>query len=40
MSKLNRGVEITYLGHSTFKIKSPKGKTILIDPWVQGNPAC
>ena len=40
MSKLNRGVEITYLGHGTFKIKSPKGKTILIDPWVQGNPAC
>lgn len=40
MNKLNRGVEIKYLGHSTFTIRSPKGKTILIDPWVQGNPAC
>jgi L-ascorbate metabolism protein UlaG (beta-lactamase superfamily) len=40
MKKLNRDVEITYLGHSTFKIRSSKGKIILIDPWVQGNPAC
>ena len=40
MAKLNKGVEITYLGHATFKIKSPKGKTLLIDPWVKGNPAC
>ncbi len=31
---------ITWLGHSTFKIVSPGGKTLLIDPWVDGNPAC
>ncbi|MGH7371300.1 MAG: MBL fold metallo-hydrolase, partial [Candidatus Methylomirabilales bacterium] len=31
---------ITWYGHSTFKIVSPKGKHILIDPWVTGNPAC
>ncbi|MFQ5787182.1 MAG: metal-dependent hydrolase [Thermodesulfobacteriota bacterium] len=40
MVNLNRDVEITYLGHATFKIQSPGGKTIIIDPWVQGNPAC
>jgi len=29
-----------WLGHSTFLFTSPKGKKILIEPWVQGNPAC
>ena len=37
---VNRGVLIKYLGHSTFLITTPAGKTLLIDPWVQGNPAC
>jgi len=37
---INRDTSFTYLGHSTFKIKSPGGKIILIDPWVQNNPAC
>jgi L-ascorbate metabolism protein UlaG (beta-lactamase superfamily) len=32
--------QIQWLGHSTFLITSPSGKRILIDPWVQGNPAC
>ncbi|MCS7278723.1 MAG: metal-dependent hydrolase [Thermodesulfobacteriaceae bacterium] len=27
-------MQITYYGHSCFKIVSPKGKKILIDPWV------
>ncbi len=30
----------TWLGHGTFLVTSPKGKTILLDPWVAGNPAC
>ncbi|MCA9562816.1 MAG: metal-dependent hydrolase [Myxococcales bacterium] len=34
------GIEVTWLGHSTFTVKTPEGKTILIDPWVQGNPSC
>lgn len=34
------GVQITWLGHATFKITTPQGKIILIDPWTQGNPAC
>ena len=35
-----RGVKLTWLGHATFKIQTPGGKTVLLDPWVQGNPAC
>jgi L-ascorbate metabolism protein UlaG (beta-lactamase superfamily) len=39
--KMNmQGVQITWLGHATFKITSPQGKVILIDPWTQKNPAC
>lgn len=30
----------TWLGHSTFRIDTPGGKVILIDPWVANNPAC
>ncbi len=37
--KLN-GIRITWLGHSTFRIETPGGKTVLIDPWVAGNPKC
>jgi L-ascorbate metabolism protein UlaG (beta-lactamase superfamily) len=33
-------IRITWLGHSTFRIHSAKGKTLLIDPWVRNNPAC
>jgi len=40
MGKLNKETEFTYMGHSTFKIKSPGGKTLIIDPWVMNNPAC
>lgn len=35
-----KGVKLTWLGHGTFRIETPKGTTILIDPWVMGNPAC
>ncbi|MFB3812761.1 MAG: metal-dependent hydrolase [Terriglobales bacterium] len=34
------GVQVTWLGHATFRIETPGGKTLLIDPWVMGNPAC
>jgi L-ascorbate metabolism protein UlaG (beta-lactamase superfamily) len=31
---------ITWLGHSTFVVRTPGGRRILLDPWLQGNPAC
>lgn len=34
------GIKITWLGHATFRIETPAGKTVLIDPWVMGNPKC
>jgi L-ascorbate metabolism protein UlaG (beta-lactamase superfamily) len=34
------GVKITWLGHATFRIETPEGETVLIDPWVAGNPKC
>ncbi|MGO9126626.1 MAG: metal-dependent hydrolase [Terriglobales bacterium] len=37
--KLN-GIKITWLGHATFRIETPQGKTVLIDPWVKENPKC
>ena len=37
---LNRDVGITWLGHSTFLVETPGGKTILLDPWLEDNPAC
>ncbi|MFP3940709.1 MAG: metal-dependent hydrolase [Thermoanaerobaculia bacterium] len=30
----------TYLGHATVLCELPGGQTVLIDPWVQNNPAC
>ena len=34
------GIRLTWLGHATFRIATPGGKTILVDPWVMGNPMC
>lgn len=34
------GVEITWLGHGTFSIRTPGGKTLLLDCWAQTNPMC
>ena len=31
--------EITWLGHSTFLVRTPGGKRILFDAWVSSNPA-
>lgn len=35
-----KGLKITWLGHATFRFETPGGKTILVDPWVMGNPSC
>lgn len=34
------GNKLTWLGHATFRITTPGGKTIVVDPWVHSNPAC
>ncbi|BAS28828.1 metal-dependent hydrolase [Limnochorda pilosa] len=38
--QLPQGVTLTWLGHGTFLLETPGGKRVLIDPWVQSNPAC
>ncbi len=35
-----RGNKLTWLGHSAFRIITPSGKVVVIDPWVQSNPMC
>ena len=32
--------KFTWLGHATVRCDLPSGEVLLIDPWVQGNPAC
>ena len=32
--------ELTWLGHAAFRVDSPEGKRIYIDPFLHGNPAC
>jgi L-ascorbate metabolism protein UlaG (beta-lactamase superfamily) len=31
---------LTFLGHASFRLDSPGGKRIYIDPWLTGNPKC
>jgi L-ascorbate metabolism protein UlaG (beta-lactamase superfamily) len=31
---------LTWLGHASFRIDSPGGKRIYVDPWLTGNPKC
>ena len=32
-------VPVTWLGHASFRVDSPGGKRIYVDPWL-GNPKC
>ena len=36
--EIGKDVKVTYLGHAAFKIVSPKGVVIYIDPFLSGNP--
>jgi L-ascorbate metabolism protein UlaG (beta-lactamase superfamily) len=31
---------LTWLGHASFRIDTPDGKRIYVDPWLKGNPKC
>ena len=33
------GVSITWLGHATVLYRSAAGKSVLVDPWIEGNPS-
>src|SRR5215813_3743360 len=35
-----KGIKLTWLGHATFRVETPEGKTVIIDPWIMGNPMC
>jgi L-ascorbate metabolism protein UlaG (beta-lactamase superfamily) len=35
-----KGIQLTWLGHATFRIQTPEGKTLYVDPWIAGNPKC
>jgi len=34
----DKGFSLTWLGHSAFHLVSPRGKHLLLDPWLEGNP--
>ena len=40
MGDIGKDTRITWYGHATFLLETPSGKRIMIDPWVQNNPAC
>src|SRR5579864_2912357 len=33
-------LELTWCGHATFAIKTPAGKHVIVDPFLEQNPAC
>ncbi len=35
-----KGLKLTWLGHATFRLETPAGQTVIIDPWTKGNPKC
>lgn len=37
---LRNGLTLTWYGHSTVLLETPGGKRVMIDPFVQSNPAC
>jgi L-ascorbate metabolism protein UlaG (beta-lactamase superfamily) len=40
MATIGRDTTIAWLGHGTFHVTTPGGKKLLLDAWVDGNPAC
>ena len=32
--------KFTWLGHATLRVDLATGETIVIDPWLDGNPSC
>jgi L-ascorbate metabolism protein UlaG (beta-lactamase superfamily) len=40
VTTIGKGVTITWVGHGTFHLTTPEGNGVLIDAWVDTNPAC
>ena len=38
MKAFDKGFSLTWLGHGSFHLVTPRGKHLLIDPWIEGNP--
>src|SRR5262245_63376381 len=34
------GVSLTWLGHAAFRVDTPGGKRVYVDPFLDGNPKC
>lgn len=37
---MTKDLKITWLGHASFLVETPSGRTIVVDPWLEGNPRC
>ena len=33
-------IQLTWLGHATFRFETPEGKRLYVDRWIAGNPKC
>ena len=31
---------LTWLGHAAFRLETPSGQSVYVDPWLTGNPSC
>jgi L-ascorbate metabolism protein UlaG (beta-lactamase superfamily) len=40
VTTLGKNTTITWAGHGTFHLTTPEGRGVLIDAWLDGNPAC
>ena len=38
MKVFDKGFTLTWLGHGAFHLVTPRGKHLLVDPWLEGNP--
>jgi L-ascorbate metabolism protein UlaG (beta-lactamase superfamily) len=38
MKVFDKGFSLTWLGHSSFHLVTPRGTHVLVDPWLEGNP--
>lgn len=40
MTTIQKGFSLTWLGHNSFKLVTRGSRVVLLDPWVEQNPAC